>query len=688
MRIKTRLNNFLYSSLLALLALGISTCTIIEGDSAGGGSGSDNPAGVAGIEVSPNTLTVEETDAAGKGTDTFTVVLSGEPTDYVYIEVGTSDIDEALVSQESGTPVEVITLAFHPGNWNITQSVLVTGQKDQADDGDQVATIQTNSASSADSRYSGLNPSDVTVTVTDGDTGAATLFPASGLTTTEAGGTDPIKIVMGTKPSADVVFTLTSSDATEGKLSSDGGTTSDTSAAVTFTIDNWQTEQTITLVGQDDDLRDGNIDYTIGITASSTDTVYSALTFTDITATNNDDPAPTLPASEDGVILQVGDKESKLYKSVSNSASPYGYDPLLHATFDVTSPELSTSVMVLEGISLSGFEFFFHLGFDGNIPDTYTDNNRQLENWLTGTSLSDQIGYISFPNFTTGMVTVDQYGAVNQTISGSFDAGVCAVTELRTTYTCTPLKLVGSFQVTRAPDEGKAVNEKADIETNELETLWINTTYNAGAINYMESEVDAGKTYQVELWCLDYDVDLFVWANDENMSSSADCSQATGGTVTEKCTGLTPTGSELYFQVKRGSGVTNSTIKYDVRVSRTDSGWQVAEGSPRCPVAVSSFPDSTVTVDTDASYYQATGLTPNTSYTVTISDMDEDIDLEVYNTINFDTQGANALCYSDLGDTSQDSCAATSTGGGVLYIKVVGDDGPGYDGTTFTLNVQ
>ena len=134
----------------------------------------DNDA--AGITVTPTTgLTT--TEAAG-GTATFTVVLNTQPTADVTIGLSSSDTTEGTVAPAS--------LTFTTANWNVAQTVTVTGVDDALDDGNVVYTIVTAPATSADPTYSSVDAADVTVTNTDNDAAGITVTPTSGLTTTEA----------------------------------------------------------------------------------------------------------------------------------------------------------------------------------------------------------------------------------------------------------------------------------------------------------------------------------------------------------------------------------------------------------------------------------------------------------------------------------------------------------------------
>ena len=111
------------------------------------------------------------------------------------------------------------SLTFTAANWNVPQTVTVTGVNDDVDDGDMAYTIVTAAATSTDANYNGLNAADVSVTNTDNDTAGITVTPTSGLVTTEAGGTATFTVVLNTQPTADVTIGLTSSDTTEGTVS-------------------------------------------------------------------------------------------------------------------------------------------------------------------------------------------------------------------------------------------------------------------------------------------------------------------------------------------------------------------------------------------------------------------------------------------------------------------------------------
>src|SRR5206468_1861289 len=112
--------------------------------------------------------------------------------------------------------VSPASVTFTAANWNTPQTVTVTGVDDFVDDGDIAYTIVTAAATSTDGNYSGLNASDVSVTNTDNDAAGVSITPTSGLVTTEAGATTTFSVVLTSKPTANVTFSLASSNTAEG----------------------------------------------------------------------------------------------------------------------------------------------------------------------------------------------------------------------------------------------------------------------------------------------------------------------------------------------------------------------------------------------------------------------------------------------------------------------------------------
>jgi hypothetical protein len=250
------------------------------------GAAASTDANYSGLDAADVTVTNLDNDTAGiavgtisrdtteaGGTATFTMVLTSQPTADVTIGLSSSDASEGSVTPASVT--------FTAANWNILRIVTVTGVNDDLDDGDVEYTIVTAAAASADGNYNGLNAADVSVTNSDDDTGGITVSPTSGLITTESGGTATFTIVLNTQPTGDVKIGPASSDTSEGNVSP---------ASVTFKAANWNTPQTVTVIGVNDHMDDGDVAYTIATAAAaSTDAHYNGLDAADVSVTNADD---------------------------------------------------------------------------------------------------------------------------------------------------------------------------------------------------------------------------------------------------------------------------------------------------------------------------------------------------------------------------------------------------------------
>lgn len=231
-------------------------------------SNADND--TAGVVATP--LSGLVTSESG-GTATVKVRLSSQPLANVVIPVSSNDTTEGTASPSS--------LTFTPANWNIEQNVTLTGVDDLLVDGPVGYTVTLGPPTSTNTTYAALAAVVVSATNNDNDSAGLTVNPTAGLVTTEAGGTATFSIKLNTAPSADVTIALSSSDTTEGTVSP---------SSVILTPANWDTAQTVTITGVNDNVDDGDIAYTI-ITAPATsaDANYNGLNASDVAVTNTDD---------------------------------------------------------------------------------------------------------------------------------------------------------------------------------------------------------------------------------------------------------------------------------------------------------------------------------------------------------------------------------------------------------------
>ena len=127
----------------------------------------------------------------------------------------------------------------------------------------------------------------ISITVAEVNVAGITVSPASGLTTTEAGGEATFTVRLDSEPADIVVISISSGDTTEGTVPA---------TPLTFTAADWDVPQTATVTGVDDDVDDGDVTYTI-VTAAATsdDPNYSGLDADDVSVTNVDDDEGVVP---------------------------------------------------------------------------------------------------------------------------------------------------------------------------------------------------------------------------------------------------------------------------------------------------------------------------------------------------------------------------------------------------------
>ena len=223
--------------------------------------------------VTPNNTPLQTSETGG--TDTIDYVLSAEPTDDVSFSLSVSDITEASISDNM--------LTFTAGNWDVAQTVTVTGLDDDHADGNQNYTINATNSSSLDPFWDGLSVAQASGINSDDEGAAMVVVTAnqSPLQTDESGGTDTIDYVLSAEPLFDVSFSLSVSDLTEASISDN---------MLTFTAGNWDVAQTVTVTGLDDNNADGDQNYTIDATnSSSLDPTWDGLSVAQVSGINADD---------------------------------------------------------------------------------------------------------------------------------------------------------------------------------------------------------------------------------------------------------------------------------------------------------------------------------------------------------------------------------------------------------------
>ena len=232
----------------------------------------------AGVTVTPTELSVVEGQSGS-----YRVVLDSRPTGDVTI----------AVSGHSGTDISVstTTLTFTPGNWNIAQAVTATAAHDD-DTTDPPDITLTHTVSGGD--YEGLNADDVVVSITEDDETGVTISESA--LSIDEGDSATYTVVLDTEPTADVTVAIAGHADTDITLTGDT-LTDDT---LTFTSENWDTAQTVTVKAKEDDDAANEEEVTLAHTVTGTGE-YAGITAGSVTVTI---------VEKDTSVLAVSDAEA------------------------------------------------------------------------------------------------------------------------------------------------------------------------------------------------------------------------------------------------------------------------------------------------------------------------------------------------------------------------------------------
>jgi len=288
-------------------------------------------------------------------TDTFTVALDTEPTANVVVLVSGGDITELTLAPAA--------LIFTSTDWNIPQTVTVTGVDDILFDGIRVTyiTIYVFNELSAD-EYGAAPSISILADTYDNEVAGYTVVESGGSTVvSEDGDTDSFTVVLDERPGSNVAFSVTSQDQEEGLVSP---------FTLTFTPSNWDTPQTVVVTGVNDGLDDGDQDFlvVVSVVDNQSDSAFTALSDTPVSAVNldNDDEPEEEPVDDEVEdvlpVCVVGfgslvESEGSTVMSESGSSDSFtfalGSEPAGDVVVSVASSDLSEAVVSASALTFT-----------------------------------------------------------------------------------------------------------------------------------------------------------------------------------------------------------------------------------------------------------------------------------------------------------------------------------------------
>ena len=603
----------------------------------------DDTAGFAVVESSGST-SVNESGT----TDIFTAVLTAEPATNVVILVSSADTGEATV--------DLLLLTFTPANWDTVQTVTVTGVDDDLDDGDQ-STLITLSIDdlNSDDTFDPLPDQTVSATTVDDDTAGFTVVESSGSTSVnESGTTDSFAVVLTAEPATNVVILVSSADTGEATVDL---------SLLTFTPANWDTAQTVTVTGVDDDLDDGdqNTLITLSIDDANSDDTFDPLPDQTVNATTVDDDASGFTVMESGGSTSVNESGTTDTFTAVLTAEPATNVVILVSSADTGEATVDLSLLTFTPANWDTAQTVTVTGVD----DDLDDGDQSTLITLSIDDLNSDDTFDPLPDQTVSVTTTDDDAAGFTVLE---TAGSTSVSESGTTDTFTVVLTAEPasnvvIQVSSA-DTGEATVDQATLTF--APGNW-NTPQVVTVTGVDDDLVDGDQTTLVTLSIDDANSDdTFDPLADQTVSATTTDDDAAGFTVLETA---------------------GSTSVSESGTTDTFTVVLTAEPASNVVIQVSSADTGEATVD------QATlTFTPgnwNTSQVVTVTGVDDDlVDGDQSTLITLSIDDANSddtfdpLANQTVSVTTTDDDAA-----GFTVLETAGSTSVSESGTTDTFTV-
>lgn len=236
----------------------------------------------------------------------------------VNVSLGSEPVEDVRVplsvTEEREASTDLDELVFTATNWNVPQTVVVTGLDDDYADGDRAYILRVGAAESDDPIYAALATQDIALTNEDDDVPDVTVSPADGLVTSEDGTkTDTFTVSLSHRPVGDVTVPITSATTAEASVSV---------ASVTFTEADWA-PRVVTVTGVNDDKDDDDQPFTITVGAA-TGPAYEGIDPADVSGSNEDDDVRGITVSPVAGLLTQENGQGSAAVTISLDTEPLG----------------------------------------------------------------------------------------------------------------------------------------------------------------------------------------------------------------------------------------------------------------------------------------------------------------------------------------------------------------------------
>lgn len=340
--------------------------------------------------------------------DTIWVTLNTKPQSNTDLLISQFNDTEHMVNSEM--------LNFSVTSWDIPQALIVYGVDDRIEDGTKSTYLLFEADVNNTDEYYGVKDS-ILISNADDDTARIFIHHTNGFTiTNENGLSDSLYITMDAQPQSDVIISISGLDKTEGKIST---------TSLSFTTDNYDESQLVTINGTDDNLVDGDITYSLTF-ASANETqnnAYNGISETiDVTNADNDTAGIVLVSNNE--IIQTSEDGSGDSFQIKLKTQPVSPVNITVTDFDNSESSVTLQTISfkssnwdsLQTISVSGKDDFID---DGDITyylkiaienSTSDENFQNIKDSIAITNTDNDESGISF---VPALISTDESGTAD-----------------------------------------------------------------------------------------------------------------------------------------------------------------------------------------------------------------------------------------------------------------------------------
>jgi hypothetical protein len=225
------------------------------------------------------------------------VGLTTPPRGLVTVRASSTDRGEGLPSGST---------LFRPADWRRAQSIVVTGQPDNSDDGDQPYRIRLSIVAPEDPCYQHIQVPDLGLLNQDDDTAEVVAVLLAPAVTSERGGQVPVKVSLASAPTVPVTVHLAVTVPSEAVVSP---------TTLVFTAHRWDKPQVAVVRGLGDLVVDGTVPYELVLSSASSDPSYAGLPAQRIAFENLDGPAFAGTGASDSLAVSADGRTVVGYSS-------------------------------------------------------------------------------------------------------------------------------------------------------------------------------------------------------------------------------------------------------------------------------------------------------------------------------------------------------------------------------------